>query len=290
MKRYPQIISKLFYEPLLVTHSQHAAMVRVLDARLAGGGEVGDGRWQIANGKGRRRVSDDNPDLDGQDLPIEENKPDWETYGTDAVIPVHGVLVGHASDIPMSACGCGLDVVADMMDIAVRDSEVTRLLFDFRTPGGGVVGTPELGRKIASCPKQTIGFTDSQCCSGGLWLATQCQEFYATESAVVGSIGVWCAYLDISRQLATEGANIQEISAGKYKTMGAYWKPLSPEEKAMIQRDVDKIYTQFKEAVGLRRVVADEVMQGQIFDGAEAVQNGLCDGLVEGLHELLSGE
>jgi protease-4 len=266
MKRYPQIISKLFYEPLLITHARHSAMARILEKRMAEG----------------------MPDEDPEE-PENPVMPGWQRVGPDAIIPVSGVLVGHASDIPMSSCGCGMDDVAGMIDVALADRAVKRLIFNFNTPGGAVVGTPELGRKIAGIvSKQTIAFTDSECCSGGVWLATQCQQFCATESAAVGSIGVWCAYMDSSRQLANQGTAIQEISAGKYKTMGAYWKPLTAEERGMIQKQIDKIYGQFKEVVNLHRVVADEFMQGQIFDGAEAQAIGLIDGVVDGIEDVLS--
>jgi len=269
MKSYPNVIAKLFYEPLIITHARHAAMARILESRMAQG------------------LPDNLPD-DSQE-PGQDQPEGWDTGGSDVIIPVHGVLVGHASDIPMSTCGCGCDEVARMIDEALADSNVRRLVFDFNSPGGAVTGIPELGRKIAGIvSKETIGFTDSECCSGALWLATQCQRFYATESSVVGSIGVWCAFLEQSRQMDREGVSVQEISAGKYKTMGAYWKPLTKEEKGMIQRQVDKIFGQFKEAVNLRRLVADEFMQGQIFDGAEAAACGLCDGVVEGLEELLA--
>jgi protease-4 len=151
-----------------------------------------------------------------------------------------------------------------------------------------VTGIPELGRKIAAIvSKETLAFWDSECCSGGMWLAMQCQRAYCTESSSSGSIGVWCAYLDLSRQMAKEGVSVQEFSAGKYKTMGAYWKPLTAEEGDMIQSQVDKIYEQFKEAVQLRRVIADEFMQGQIFDGPEAIDAGLADGLVESIEEII---
>lgn len=275
MKKYPHVINRLFYEPLVITQARHAALCKVLEARMAS-----------------PRVDDD-PDTD--DDPAEAGtpnpKPDWQTFGADAIIPVHGVLVGHASDIPLSTCGCGLDEVSAMIDVAMADPEVKKLIFDFRTPGGAVTGLPELGRKIASIQgKETIAFTDDECCSGGVWLATQCRHFYATSSSSVGSIGVWTAYMDISRRMAMEGDTIQAVSAGKYKLLGAYWKPLTDEERAILQADVDKIYAQFKEAVGLYRVVDSKFMQGQIFDGEQAVQIGLCDGLVEGMDELLQEE
>jgi signal peptide peptidase SppA len=206
------------------------------------------------------------------------------------VIPVHGVLVGHASDIPMSSCGCGCDTVAAKIEIALTDSNTRMIVFDFRSPGGAVTGIPELGQKIAAISrKRTVAFTDDECCSGALWLAEQCQEFYCTESASIGSIGVWTAYLDLSKAMKKAGEKVTEVFAGKYKTMGACWKSLNSEELAMVQASVDKIYVQFKEAVQTRRVIEDEFMQGQIFDGAEAVENGLVNWTVDGLIECIEG-
>jgi len=266
MKQYPHLVSKLFYEPLIITPARHAALCRVLESRMAG---------QSVS------VMDDDDDGD------EYEDGDYGEFGTDAIIPVHGVLIAYASDIPMSSCGCGLDEINDMIDIAEDDSNVKRVVFDFRTPGGSVTGLPETAAKIAGMSKETIAFTGSECCSGGMWLASQCDVFYATGSASIGSIGVWCAYLDVSKAMKKAGENMQAISAGKYKLLGAYWKPLSDDEKAMIQKDVDRIYGQFKQAVTRNREIADEFMQGQIFDGEQACEIGLCDGLVGGLDELM---
>lgn len=268
MKQYPHCVEQLFYKPLVITQARHAALCRILETRMRGDMPM--------------PLPTTEPDDD------DEIEPDWQSYGADAVIPVHGVLTAHESDIPASSCGCGLDTVRGMIKAAVADPEVEKIILDFRTPGGGVTGLPELGREIASIrDKKTIAFTDSECCSGGVWLASQCQYFYTTGSASVGSIGVWCAYLDMSRMMQNEGVNMQAISAGKYKLLGAYWRPLNDEEKGMLQSEVDNIYNQFTEAVNLNREVDREYMQGQIFSGTEAVEIGLCDGQVESMDELL---
>ncbi len=268
MKKFPQIINELYYRPLIVTQQRHAAMCRVLESRMAA------------------------QDIPMQpDMPDEPTEPDWETDGAVAVIPVHGVLVKHASDIPRSTCGCGCDTVGAMIDLAVADSGVETIVLDFRTPGGAVTGIPELAGKIARISdKRTVAFTDSECCSAGVWLASQCEAFYTSPSASVGSVGVWCAYLDLSRQMAMSGENLQEISSGKFKTAGAWWKPLTAEERNAIQADCDKIHGQFKAAVNSRRAVADEFLQGQVFDGEKAVEIGLCDGLLDDISELFDSE
>lgn len=262
MKQYPHIVSKLFYEPLVITRARHAALCKVVESHMA-------------------RV-------DSGDADEPQEKAGYTGVGKTAIIPVHGVIVPYASDIPMSSCGCGLDDVRDMIDVAMSDDNVTRLLFDFRTPGGDVTGLPETGAKIASIQrKDTIAYTGSECCSGGMWLASQCQQFYCSGSSYVGSIGVWTAYLDMSKAMKKEGVNMQAISAGKFKLMGAYWKPLTDEEKAILQTRVDKIHAQFKDAILSRRQISDEFMQGQIFDGREACEIGLCDGEVDDIEELI---
>jgi signal peptide peptidase SppA len=189
----------------------------------------------------------------------------------------------------MLSGGCDLQNVSDMIDIAEYDKSVTRVIYDFRTPGGEVTGLPETARKILRSSKETVAFTDSECCSGGMWLASQCQQFYTTPSARVGSIGVWCAYLDESRQMANEGVNMQAFSAGKFKLMGAYWKPLTGAEKAILQREVDSIYSEFKLAVNAQRSVTDDAMgEGLVFNGQDAADRGLTDGCVEDMSEVLA--
>lgn len=265
MKRYPHLIAKLF-EPLVLTPQKFHAVCSVLESKIAG--ELPMPKVQ-----------------DG-----DEDDPEMAEAGTTAIIPVHGILGKHLDGLEMMSGGCNLDTVSAMIDVAEASPSVRRVIFDFRSPGGSVQGTPETARKIYRMTKPTIGFTDSECCSGALWLAAQCQRFYATQTASIGSVGVWTAYLDISRQMANAGENMQAIFAGKYKLLGAYWKPLTDDERAIIQRGVDKIYAAFKEAMASQRQVSDANFgNGLVFDGEEAQELGFIDGLVEDFDEVLGG-
>lgn len=267
MKQYPHIFAELFYRPLAITRAKHAAICKVLEARIA--------------------RADDNPDLDLDDDSKEERPDMAPIVGETAIIPVHGILGKHLGWMAMSSGGCDVDRVAADIDAAVANNNVRQIVFDFRTPGGAVTGIPELARKIYGIAKPTKAFVDEECCSAGMWLASQCRQFYGTESACYGSIGVWCAYWDLTRALEMAGERMQSIQAGKYKLMGAYWKPLSREEEEILQNEVDKIHEQFKDAINLRREIPEEYMQGQTFDGPEALEAGLIDGLVEDLQELV---
>ena len=276
MKSYSHIISKLFYEPLLVTPARHAALLGLLDARLA-------------SGNLRVRI-DDSPDDQRDAGPnlSDDDAAEVKREGGTVIIPVHGTLVMHPEDIAMSECGCAMEDLNALIDQAENDPRIERVIYDFRTPGGSVTGIPETGRKILHSRKETIAFTGSECCSGGIWLAAQCQQFYATQSSRVGSVGVYCMTLDVSRAMEEQGIAVNAIFAGKYKLLGANFKPLVEDERAILQAGVDKIYGQFKEAMESHRVVNDENFgNGLVFDGEDALNIGFIDGVVESLDEVV---
>lgn len=271
MKSYSHVISKLFYEPAVITPMRHAALCQALEMRLAA----------INNPVNEQKKADRMDDDDDPDTQLTQvNKT--------AIIPVHGTLVCHPEDIAMSECGCAMEDLNAMIDMAENDSSVSRVIYDFRTPGGSVTGIPETARKILSSRKETIAYTGSECCSGGIWLASQCKRFYATQSSRVGSVGVYTLCLDATKAMKKEGVKINAIHAGKFKLLGAYWKEMTPEETAIVQKGVDKIYKEFKASMDSFRVVSDENYgNGLVFDGEDAAAIGFTDGCVESLDDIL---
>ena len=272
MKSYSHVAQKLFNEPLLITPQRHSALCNLLEMKMAA---IND---PIRAQNKADRMDDGEPDTSLTQM------------GKTVIIPVHGTLVMYPEDIAMSECGCAMEDLNAMIDVAENDASVSTVIYDFRTPGGTVTGIPETGRKILNSSKQTIAFTASECCSGGIWLASQCQRFYATQSSRVGSVGVYCMMLDYTKALKKDGVKINAISAGKFKLLGAYWKELSDEERSIKQADVDKIYTQFKEAMESFRMVSDDNFgNGLVFDGEKAAEVGFTDGVVEDMEEILDG-
>lgn len=265
MKSYSHILSKLFYEPLLVTPMRHAALLKTLELHM-----------------GVQRV-----DMPDAPAPSDDDEDEVKVEGSTVIIPVHGTLVKHNSDIGFSECGCSMEDLCAAIQTAENDSRVDTVIYDFRSPGGTVTGIPEAGRKILHSRKNTIAFTDSECCSGAIWLAAQCGRFFCTESSRVGSVGVYTMVLDMTKAMEKEGVAVEAIFAAKYKLLGASFRPLANDEREILQRGVDKIYDQFKSVMESHRVVEDKNFgNGLVFDGREAVEIGFCDGVVEDLGEV----
>lgn len=269
---YPHILGKVLKDFWALTEEKHFAILSALEARLAG--DVG-------------HVFMD----DGGAQPDPDEYCDgtyFESNGT-AVIPVYGILGKHLSGMEMDCGGCSLDRLASMVDVAAQSSRIKRILLNISSPGGTVTGTPEMADVIAEAcdQKEVWAFTDSDCCSGALWLASQAQKFYCTKSSNIGSVGVRMVLLDFSEAYKKEGVKVNPIFSGKYKLSGASFKPLEDDEREMFQAESDRIHAEFKSAVISVRPVAEEFLQGQVFRGEMAAQIGMVDGLVSDLDEVL---
>lgn len=267
--KYPHIINKVCREFWVATDGTLDAMANLLASREFGG----DRHTTMEDDDGGRK----------------ERYPGYFEIANIAVIPVHGILGKHLSGLEMMCGGCSMDEVAAMIDVADKSAHIQKVFFDFNTPGGTVTGTPELARKILDLGtrKKTYAFSDSACCSGGLWLASQCQHFMVTQSSEIGSVGVRMILMDYTKALEMEGIKVNAISSGRYKLTGAYFKPLERDEYDMLKAESDRIHEQFKQAVTSHRKIPAEHMEGQVYRGEIAVQFGFADGLVESKEEAL---
>ncbi len=229
-----------------------------------------------------------------QNLEQRERVSSGITYQVDhisgiAIIHLEGIVSKRAPDM---MCGPALidlsklDALLD--DMAVSDS-IGTVIFDLNTPGGMIIGLEETSERIReiSATKRTIGYTDFQCCSAGIYLAYACDEFYAAPSAIIGSIGTYCAGLDDSRAWEMEGLELILAKSGSLKAMGQPGKSWSEEEKQWLQEKADTAGAEFRAWVTSRRPgVTEATMQGQWF--AAKANAELSDGLYRDLPALLA--
>lgn len=210
-------------------------------------------------------------------------RPAMSIEGDTAVIPLKGVISKGITELE-SFCGA-IDVndVEAMVKTAMADPAINTILIDVDSPGGTCTGVPELANlvKMAGKVKHTRAFTDSEACSAAYWIASQCNEFYATPSATIGSIGVYTAVADMTEAYAKEGVKMELFKAGKYKATGFPGVPMSSDQRDHVQSDVNDIWTDFKGDVkSVRTFAQDSAMEGQTFSGKAAAKAGLVTHIV----------
>lgn len=209
----------------------------------------------------------------------------YQVIGSVAVIPISGIIAKHANQVNnvSQARGTALETVNADIARALADDTVAALLFRIESPGGSVMGLKACGDaiKAAGALKRTVAFYDDLACSAALWLGSQCQEVYCTETAIVGSIGVYGAMVDSYVWAQKEGLKVHKLSTGKLKGSGMDGTFISAEEIAAAQKQVDDYCAQFIQAIALGRelAIADvtTIADGRTFIGPAAVDAGLVD-------------
>lgn len=212
-----------------------------------------------------------------------------------AVIPVDGVLAKRMNLMTQISGGTSMQILGQDFQEAIDDPAVRSIILNVDSPGGTVDGTQELSNQIfaARGKKPIIALADGTMASAAYWIASAADQiFVSSDTAQVGSIGVVANHVDVSGAEAQSGEKTTEIAAGRYKRIASQYAPLSPEGRQSIQDQVDYTYSVFVNDVARNRgttpeAVVEDMADGRIFLGQQAVDAGLADG-VSTLSELIA--
>jgi len=201
-----------------------------------------------------------------------------------AIIPVHGTIAKKLYGLEaMSGGRTTLDIKEDIQT-ALNDNKIKGIVLDVDSPGGTVDGTKELADFIMSAREQKpiVAYANGQMASAAYWLGSAASQIVAFDTSQVGSIGVIISHRDYSKREEMMGVKTTHIYAGKYKTMGTPYEPLSKESKEYLQESVDYYYTMFVDAVAEHRGVEVETVlgkmaEGRVFIGNQSKEVGLVD-------------
>ena len=176
----------------------------------------------------------------------------------------------------------------------VNDPSVDQIVIEVDSPGGSVYGVDELASEIYSARaiKPIHAIANSLMASAAYWIGSAASDLSCTLGGEVGSIGMCAVHMEASKLYEAAGIKTTLISAGKHKTEGNQYEPLSPEGHAAIQDRVNQYYGMFVSAVARNRrtsqtAVRDGYGQGRALGAAGALKAGLID-RVETLDQMLT--
>lgn len=228
---------------------------------------------------GQKRTPEEIHALIGEPTPAESAK-----RGAIAVLPLRGVIAHRAGSLDESSGGASVERFTSMFRQAMSNDAVGTIVIDVDSPGGTVAGVQEIAAEMQAAKgrKPVVAVANSLMASAAYWIAAQADEIVSIPSGTVGSIGVFTAHQDLSAALEQEGVKVTLISAGKFKTEGNPFEPLSDEAKAVIQARVDEAYGNFVKAVAKGRGVAvadvrNGYGQGRALPAKDALAAGMID-------------
>lgn len=194
------------------------------------------------------------------------------------IITIEGPLDQHAGGWCDS-----YEAILERVDAACATSAET-ILLKVDSQGGLVSGLFEASRALrAKCQtagKRLVAHIDRQACSAAYALACAADEIVVSETALVGSIGIVDARLDITGANAAMGMRYAFVASGARKIDGNPCAPITDDELAETQNKVDQMAGLFFELVAERRGTTVDAIAGleaRVFYGQKAVDSGLAD-------------
>jgi capsid assembly protease len=205
--------------------------------------------------------------------------------GNVATIPLKGVLMPQVSLLAMLfGLGGGLPDFRSGLREAASNPDISHIVLDIDSPGGLVDQIPETALEIrqAAGKKPVTAVANTLAASAAYWLASQANEVVVTPSGEAGSIGVYSVHKDMSGFHENAGVKHTIVSAGKRKTEGNPYEPLSSDAAEGLQESVNDYYSMFTRDVARGRgttaaIVRDGFGEGRTLTAKRAVAAGLAD-------------
>ena len=166
----------------------------------------------------------------------------------------------------------------------VRDDEkVKAVVLRVNSPGGSALASDVIWREVEllRAEKPVVVSMGSYAASGGYYISCPADVIVADKLTLTGSIGVFGMILDTREALKNKlGITIDGVQSNVSSSFLAT-QPLTPVQRSMIMRGVDKVYTTFTNDVAEGRNLPIEkvldIAGGRVWSGADALGIGLID-------------
>ena len=179
---------------------------------------------------------------------------------------------------------------------AYRDNPGIRaVVLRINSPGGAVAPTQELYgaiRRLREAGKPVVASLGAVAASGGYYIAVAADQIYANPGTLTGSIGVVMQMANLNALMKKVGVEYVVVKAGEFKDVGNFARPMTIEERRILQALLDDVHGQFIAAVAdgrkLDRAVVRRFADGRVFSGTQAKALHMIDEL-GGLEEAVEG-
>jgi protease-4 len=218
-------------------------------------------------------------------------------------LAVAGLFVISVGGMSRSEGGAGLFgarvAIVELEGVIVDVEEVVRELKSHRenpgvravvlrinSPGGVVAPTQELHDavvRLRQAGKPVVASLGAVAASGGYYVAVACDEVYANPGTLTGSIGVIMQLANFEQLMKKVGVDYVVVKAGQFKDIGNVSRPMTADERRVMQALLDDVHGQFIGAVAAGRKLPREEVQrfadGRIFSGTQAKELKMVDAL-----------
>jgi protease-4 len=199
-----------------------------------------------------------------------------------AVIYASGTISGGEGDDNR----IGSELISRSIRKVRQDKKVKAVVIRVNSPGGSALASDVIWREVVLTKKvkPVIVSMGDVAASGGYYIACAADSIFAQPNTITGSIGIFAVLPNMQHFFNDKlGLTFDGVKTGKFADLGDVARPLTPEERAILQLQVDQGYQSFISLVadGRKKSAAyiDSIGQGRVWTGTQALKIGLVDRL-----------
>lgn len=228
--------------------------------------------------------------LGAKDTPLRETAvlEDKGANAKVALIDVQGTIIDAARPALFGSGSNPVDDLVARLKLAEEDPSVRAVVIRINSPGGSVTASDtmyaEIRRFASVTKKPVVASLGEVAASGGYYIALAADEIVTQPTTITASIGVIIPTINFSDGLRRIGIVARSIKSGENKDLANPLEPMREGQYAILQAMVDEFYARFRNLVierresrGLDTSRIDQLTDGRVVTGAEAMKAGLAD-------------
>jgi protease-4 len=205
-------------------------------------------------------------------------------FTRDRIAVIYALGIIHEGDGNIESIG--MKNIIDAIRTAKKNSRVKAIVLRVNSPGGSPLTSDIILNEIKETKKEKpiVVSMGNVAASGGYYIACEGEVIVAEPNSLTGSIGVYGIIPNMKDFFDNKlGVTFDRIKTGKHSDIYTIYKPLTAEQRRIIQDQIDSVYSTFVSRVaegrGMSETEVNEIARGRIWSGTEAVEIGLVDTL-----------
>jgi len=200
-----------------------------------------------------------------------------------ALVRVEGTIAYKASQLTLLGATLDAEELAKLLDQAAEDPSARAVVLLIDSPGGSAAASEALYLKVRELAmrKPVVAYIREYGTSGAYMVALPARRIVASNSSIVGSVGVYLSVVTYTGLMEKLGVRVHVFKSGELKDVGSPFRELTPEDAKVLEGIVRETFELFKSRVLKHRPVrdADAVFSGRPFTASQALELGLIDAI-----------
>lgn len=179
----------------------------------------------------------------------------------------------------------GQDLIIESLKKAREAKDVKAIVLRVNSPGGSALASDIIWRELELTKKDKplVVSMGNLAASGGYYISCNAHKIVAEPTTITGSIGVFGMVPNINEFAARIGINAEQVGTNKRSLDYSIFEPMTDDFYNTTKEGVERVYTTFVSKVAAGRNMTyeqvNEIAQGRVWTGRQALDNGLVDEL-----------